>query len=145
MGIIAHSNKTSGKPMKPVSRKEMADALLWEAAQPVVSPVDGQRMTKLQAVAKRAFSTAITAESDKDAQTSAKWIWERIFGRAPVQKLEKKNEIPAMVFAVREDDIGTIAKKAALANPELDDEFDDDAEAPEGIGIVTDDGEEFLV
>lgn len=138
MGIICPGEK---EPKQYVGKKKaLADAMSYAANQYVSSPLDGSRKTQWQAVVDRLYKTAIYAESDKDATSAAKVIAERLFGRAPVQKQESKNEIPAIIFAERGDTLEQIAEKASRAEPDTD---DFEGETP--FGIHFEDGSEMLV
>jgi len=137
MGIIAPSAKTGIKHYAG-SKKVLNDAMSYAANQYIESPLDGTQKTQWQAVVDRLYKTAIYAESDKDATSAAKVIAERLFGRAPVQKQENKNEIPAIIFAAKGDELSVIAEKAARADEE---EFE--GETP--FGVTLEDGTELLV
>jgi hypothetical protein len=137
MGIIAPSAKTGIKHYAG-SKKVLNDAMSYAANQYIESPLDGTQKTQWQAVVDRLYKTAIYAESDKDATSAAKVIAERLFGRAPVQKQENKHEIPAIIFADRDDALEQIAEKASRAEPD-----NDDAEVP--FGVTFEDGTEVLI
>lgn len=136
MGIISPNNNQV-RPYKG-SKKALNEAMSFAASEFIKSPVDGTRKTRWQAVVDRLYNTAIYAESDKDATSAAKVIAERLFGRAPVQKQEKKHEIPAIIFAERGDTLQEIADKAARAEPDVEDNG-------AAFGVVFEDGSEVLV
>ena len=122
------------------SKKALSDAMSHAGNTFISSPVDGSRVTQWQAVVDRLYKTAIYAESDKDATSAAKVIAERLFGRAPIQKQEKKNEIPAIIFAERGDTLQQIAEKASRAE-----EDPEDYEGPLKFGVTFEDGSEVLI
>ena len=134
MGYITPKTKQA-----PSGKKAMAEMMSYAANQFISSPEDGSRITQWQAVVDRLYKTAIYAESDKDATSAAKVIAERLFGRAPVQKQEKKHEIPAIIFAERGDELTQIADKAARA--ETDPE---DYDGPLKFGVQFEDGSELI-
>lgn len=138
MGIIAPK-----EPLKKTysgSKKALNDAMSYAGNTFISSPVDGSRVTQWQAVVDRLYKTAIYAESDKDATSAAKVIAERLFGRAPIQKQEKKNEIPAIIFAERGDTLQQIAEKASRAEEDTE-----DYEGPLKFGVTFEDGSEVLI
>ena len=134
MGYITPNVKQA-----PSGKKGMAEMMSYAANQFIQSPNDGTRITQWQAIVDRLYKTAIYAESDKDATSAAKVIAERLFGRAPVQKQEKKHEIPAIIFAERGDELTQIADKAARA--ETDPE---DYDGPLKFGVQFEDGSELI-
>ncbi len=138
MGIISPNNKQE-RHAPAGTKKAMNEAMSYAANQFITSPVDGVNKTQWQAVVDRLYKTAIYAESDKDATSAAKVIAERLFGRAPVQKQDKKNEIPAIIFAERGDELEQITEKAARAE-----EDPDDYDGPLNVGIVFEDGSEMI-
>ncbi len=112
----------------------------YAASQFIESPIDGTQKTKWQAVVDRLFTTAIYAESDKDATSAAKVIKEELFGRAPVRKQENKHEIPAIIFAERGDELTQIAEKASRAEDDPE-----DYDGPVNFGVQFEDGSELIV
>lgn len=138
MGIIC-PNESKNKPYVG-SKKALNEAISHAASEFIKSPIDGTRKTRWQATVDRLFNTAIYAESDKDATSAAKVIAERLFGKAPVQKQENKNEIPAIIFAERGDTLQQIADKASRA---VDDP--EDYDGPVNFGVQFEDGSEMVI
>lgn len=136
MGIIAPSNKPNKNYVG--SKKAMTDAMSFAANQYITSPMTGEKTTQWQAVVDRLYKTAIYAESDKDATSAAKVIAERLFGRAPIQKQESKHEIPAIIFADRNDALEEIAEKASRAEEDYEEE-------EKAFGVKFEDGTEVLI
>ena len=135
---IFPGNKSKEKQYKG-SKKALSDAMFYAASQYIESPVTGEKITQWQAVVDRLYKTAIYAESDKDATSAAKVIAERLFGRAPVQKQENKNEIPKIVFAARGDELEQIAEKASRAEADPD-----DYDGMTKVAVTFEDGTEMI-
>ena len=56
--------------------------------------------------------TALFAESTADRISAAKLIFDRVLGKAAVQKTEEVQEMPKVVLALRDDELEDISKKA---------------------------------
>lgn len=72
----------------------------------------GTLRTAAQGIAERLVHIALFGD-DKDAVSASKVIFDRLVGRAPVQRDDKKVEIPRMVFALTESEVEDISRKAA--------------------------------
>ena len=105
----------------------------------LVSTDDGRTMTVAQAIADRLASIAMFAESNTDSIAASKLIYERLYGKAAIEKREDVKQMPKVVFAL--NDMG-IEKVAASVNiPTIEEEDTDNA----GILVQTDDGKEMIV
>lgn len=136
MGILTPSDRRNGRAYSGTERS-LGDAVRHAANEFIESPVDGTRKTRWQAVVDRQFSVAIYGESDKDANSAAKFIRDTLFGRPAVQKQDKASDIPAIIFAERGDELSEIMRKAAEADAGQDGGM--------AVGIRFDDGGEMLV
>lgn len=105
----------------------------------LVSTDDGRTMTVAQAIADRLASIAMFAESNTDSIAASKLIYDRLYGKAAIEKREDVKPMPKVVFAL--NDMG-IEKVAASVNiPTIEEEDTDNA----GILVQTDDGKEMIV
>lgn len=99
---------------------------------------DGRTMTVAQAIADRLASIAMFAESNSDSIAAAKLIYERLYGKAAIQKDENIKPMPKVVFAL--NDMG-LEKVADSVNYTPQDEPDTDGAK---ILVTTDDGQELI-
>lgn len=135
MNIIAPPNEGMKRPVK-ADPKFLATSLNSTLRELVVLE-DGRRVTKAQAIAERLTNIAMCAESNTDSVSAAKLIFDRVLGKAAVQKTEDVQEMPKVVLALRDDDLDTMQKKASVKT----------VEPPEEDPVVlveTDDGHEYL-
>lgn len=136
------SNKIA--PKTPAVKKTIngdkhlfSKALQFEGNNPIETPAG--TMTMYQAVAARLWNTALLAENAKDATTAAKLIFERLEGRAAVEKTGTKATMPKLVFAMNETELQDIKDKAAQKAEEEDDG------SVSGVQVDMPDGTELIV
>ena len=118
------------------NRKLLSDALKAELSREIPCP-DGIYRTKAECIALRLVQTAISAESDKDASTAAKIVFERIENRVPIATDKEEVVIPAIRFTFGDADINTIAEKASQ-------EIEEPPE-PDGIAVSFGTDEEMVL
>lgn len=107
------------------SRHRLRDALLEKLTEEHVSD-DGTIVTLMDAMAARLVNTACYAESDKDAISAAKLVYERLEGKAAVIDTSEKLEMPAVKFVLGDADVGRIeslAGRKGEQEEELPDKF----------------------
>lgn len=118
------------------NRKLLSDALRTELAREIACP-DGIYRTKAECIALRLVQTAISAESDKDASTAAKIVFERIENRVPIAQDKEEVVIPAIRFSFGDADINKISEKASK-------EIEEPPE-PDGIAVSFGTDEEIVL
>jgi len=97
---------------------------------------DGRQMNVAQAMADRLVNIGLYAESNTDCIAAQKLIYERIYGKAAVEKVEETKEIPKVIFALKDSQLEQI-NLAAQSQSE-------DEEPDAGILVEMDDGSEVL-
>lgn len=110
MSVIAPPSEKKDRPVK-ADPKFLATSLTGTLRELVVLE-DGRRVTKAQAISERLVDIAMFAESNADSTSAAKLIFDRVLGKAAVQKTEDIQEMPKVVLALRDDDLETMSKKA---------------------------------
>lgn len=107
------------------SRHRLRDALLEKLTEEHISD-DGTIMTLMDAMASRLVNTACYAESDRDAISAAKLVYERLEGKAAVIDTSEKLEMPSVKFVLADADaerIGSLAGKKGIPEDTLPDKF----------------------
>lgn len=99
----------SGKKSKQVLRES-----IWSKLNEQYINDDGALTTFADIMAARLVNTACFAESDKDATTAAKLVFERIEGKAAVVDTSEKIEIPAVKFVLGDADVNLIEKNSSF-------------------------------
>lgn len=89
-------NSVSTGLAKPTNKKILDSTLARRLGEPIT--VDGTTMTVAQALANRLIDIALFAESNKDAVTASKLIFERVNGKAAVMVDDTKEEMPPVTF-----------------------------------------------
>ncbi len=92
-------------------RMMLRESLVSKLSEEVVGP-DGVMSTYFDIMAARLVNTACFAESDKDAVSAAKLVFERVEGKAAVADTTEKVEMPAVKFILREEELGLIDDRA---------------------------------
>ena len=110
MGIVAPPKEHADRPVK-ADPKFLATSLNSTLRSLVELP-DGRKVTKSQAISEMLVDTALFAESTADRISAAKLIFDRVLGKAAVQKTEEVQEMPKVVLALRDDELEDISKKA---------------------------------
>lgn len=110
MGIVAPPKEHTDRPVK-ADPKFLATSLNSTLRSLVELP-DGRKVTKSQAISEMLVDTALFAESTADRISAAKLIFDRVLGKAAVQKTEEVQEMPKVVLALRDDELEDISKKA---------------------------------
>lgn len=103
----------------------------------LVTTEDGRKLTKAQAISDRLVSIAIFSESNADSVSAAKLIFDRVLGKAAVQKDTDVKEMPKVILAMREDDLQQIEEKAGV-------QITEEEEEPV-VAVKTDTGDEYLL
>ena len=137
MGIIAPPSVGTDKPVKQ-DKGFLKDALLASMRELVITE-DGRKLTAAQAGAERLKNIWLYAESNTDSIAAGKLIFERLYGKAAVEKVEEQKEMPKVIFALNDTGLEKLNEVSKKELPEG--ENSDDA----GILVKTDDGEELLV
>ena len=118
------------------NRKLLSEALKAELSREIACP-DGVYRTKAECIALRLVQTAISAESDKDASTAAKIVFERIENRVPIAQDKEEVVIPAIRFSFGDADINKTSEKASK-------EVEEPPE-PDGIAVSFGTDEEMVL
>lgn len=133
--IIAPVSKTTGKTGKSF----LSDALQAKTKE-LVNGESGM-MSAAQAMAERLVNIAIYAESNADAISAQKLIYDRLQGKAAVIKDDETKPMPKVVFSLTQDGLDKV-------NESRDKKILDIAEAEDdGSGLIiaeTDDGKIFV-
>lgn len=137
MAIIAPPSVGTNKKPK-IDKMFLKDALAASMRE-IITTEDGRQMTVAQAGAERLKNIWLYAKSNTDSIAAGKLIFERLYGRAAVEKVEDTKEMPKVIFALGETDLKRLNQVAKEQSPQTDD--DDDA----GILIEDEDGKEILV
>lgn len=126
MNLIAPPS-VSGKRQKSTSTSKsyLADALQAKLKQ-LVYTEDGRQIPVAQLMAERLCNIATAAESNADAIQAQKLIYERVLGKAAVQKEEDTRAIPKVVFTLTEDGLDKVNKSAEQIIKESEVEDDGD-------------------
>lgn len=93
-------------------KKRLNEALVRRLSEEVVDE-HGVVSTLYDVMAARLVATACYAESDKDAISAAKLVFERVEGKAAVADTTQKVEIPAVKFILRDEELRLIEDKAS--------------------------------
>lgn len=103
----------------------------------IISCEDGRQMTVAQAGAERLANIMLYAESNTDSIAATKLIYERLYGKAAVEKKEEMREMPKVIFALNDTGIQKLSEVAINSEP--------DKEEPEPLIYAKfDTGEEFI-
>lgn len=140
MSILAPPSIGTNREVKKDTasgRNFLKDSLL-SCTRELISTEDGRKMTVAQAIAHRLTNIALYAESNTDSIAASKLIFERLYGKAAVEKVEEQKEMPKVIFAL--NDAG-LEKLNEVAKKELPPEENDDGAQ---ILVQTDDGKEYL-
>ena len=130
MNVIAPPEENSVRTLSKPDKRFLSKSLVSELRQIETTP-DGRRVTKGQLIAERLIDIAINSSSNTDSIAASKVIFERIEGRAAVMDNTEVKEMPKVVFACREDDLETVAKKATSTE--------------DNVLVETENGEEFII
>lgn len=134
MNIFAPPSEHKDRPVK-TDPKFLATSLN-STLRELVELEDGRTVTKAQAISERLVDIAIFSSSNADSVSAAKLVFDRVLGKAAVQKTEEIQEMPKVILALRDDDLNSMAKKAEKALPEQEDD--------PAILVETNDGEYLL-
>ena len=130
MNVIAPPEEKSIKQLSTTDKKFLAKALVSEL-RAIETLADGRRLTKGQMLAERLINIACYAPSNTEAIMASKLIFDRIEGRAAVLENKEVKDMPKVVFALREEELSQVAKKAESEN--------------DSVLVKTDSGEEYIV
>lgn len=135
MGVIAPP--TVEKDKKQSLDKGLLKTALFSKTREIITTADGSQMLVAQALADRLINIALFSESNTDSIAASKLIFERLYGKAALEKVEETKEMPKVIFALNETGLEKINEAAASS----------DGSKPESdpkILVKTDDGKEFL-
>ena len=139
MAVIAPPSVSDGKTKKVKTDSSFLKTALISGVRDIISTDNGM-MTKAQGIAERLLNIALYAESNTDAIAASKVIFERIYGKAAIEKVEESKEMPKIIFALNDTGLEKINKAVAEADREVDED-----EQEIGVLAKTDDGKEFLI
>lgn len=136
MGIIAPPSTGVEKKIK-TDKGFLKDALL-SCMKDIVQTDDGRQLTAAQAGAERLTKIWLYAESNTDSIAAGKLIFERLYGKAAVEKVDEQREMPRLIFALKDKELEEL-------NNVIADETGDKSDYEAGILIQKDNGEELIV
>lgn len=110
MCIVAPPKEHKDRPVK--ADPKFLGTSLNSTLRDLVELPNGHIVTKAQAISESLVDIALFAESTADRISASKLIFDRVLGKAAVQKNEDVQEMPKVVLALREDDLEEISKKA---------------------------------
>lgn len=136
MGLII-PNKAVPAVKKTVDKNYLRTRAL-ELLSAETEDAEGNVRTEIDQILGRAINTAKYAKSDKDATSTAKWLWEITYGKSPVAVEEKEEDLTEIVFRVNTRDKKLLEDAKNRGDLEVEDE-----EYPDKVEIVIDeDGED---
>lgn len=121
MGLIK-PNAVSKIETKKIDRRILDNALAEYGAF-AEEDEQGVICSNADRLARRLWNTALYAESDKDATTAAKIIYERMNGKPKVLVDEEKEELPEITFRVNASDAAKV--KALSMRDDVEEEPND--------------------
>lgn len=139
MSIIAPPNVKKNNKLVKTDTNFLKDALASTMREIVVTE-DGRQMTVAQAGAERLKNIFLYAESNTDSIAAGKLIFERLYGKAAIEKVENTQEMPKVIFALQDAGVEKLNEIAKTS----DSSFEENNEEPL-IQVTTDDGKEYLV
>ena len=139
MAILAPPNIGTDKSVKTVQSNKgfLKDALL-SSMRELVTTEDGRTITAAQAGAERLKNIFLYAESNTDSIAAGKLIFERLYGKAAVERIDEQKEMPKVIFAL--NDTGLEKLNEAVKESEPKETDTDDAK----VLVQMDDGKEYL-
>lgn len=140
MGIVAPPSIGKDREVDKTTKGNNAflkDALLCSMREIVVTE-DGRKMTAAQAGAERLKNIWLYAESNTDSIAAGKLIFERLYGKAAVEKVEEQKEMPKVIFALNDTGLEKLNEAARADIPP-----EEDTEGAQVL-VQMDDGREFL-
>lgn len=137
MVIAPPNHKEKNRPPVKSDSKYLASSLN-SGLRELVALEDGRMVTKAQAITERMINIAMFAESNTDAISASKFIFERVLGKAAVQKETEVKEMPKVILALKDDELDSMMKKASKEQPP-------EVEEEPCVLVQTEDGKEFLV
>lgn len=138
--IIAPPIKSSDKNRPIKNSKTLLTDALVSKTQEYVTTETGDQITVAQAIANRLSAIAMFAESNTDAISAAKLIYDRVQGKASVAKSEDIKPMPKVIFALTEEGLGKVndARDAQIIETA---EIEDDGS---GLLVAEMDGKTFV-
>jgi len=111
----------SKKSLSPANKTFLADSLSAKMRETIITD-DGRQLTVAQAMTERLANIAMFAESNTDAIAAQKLIYERLYGKAAVQKDEDVKPMPKVIFSLNDDGIqkveNSVNQKLEIENPD---------------------------
>lgn len=136
MNVLVPPKKTEHKDVGTGNKNVLADSLSSKMRETIITE-DGRYITVAQAMTERLANIAMFADSNTDAIAAQKLIYERLYGKAAVQKDEDVKPMPKVIFSLNSDGIKkveeSVEKKLEIDNP--------DNEALVSVNI---DGKEYI-
>ena len=121
MNVLVPPNKVNHKDVGTAKKTALADSLASKMRETVITD-DGRCLTVAQAMTERLANIAMFAESNTDAIAAQKLIYERLYGKAAVQKDEDVKPMPKVIFNLNSDGMqkvqDSVNKKLEIENPD---------------------------
>lgn len=131
MGLIVP--RKNNQVVKEFNKRILGDIVIRKLNEPCAD-LDGNICSNAEAVVDRLLATARSAESNKDASTAAKILFEYSMGKAGVVVEEQKEETPAVKITVSANSKEKLKELASRT------EFIEDDDEDEKFIIEDDDG-----
>lgn len=131
MGLIKPKKNYLAPP--PLNKRILGDIVIRKLNENYETP-DGNQMSVAEAVVSRLVNTAVAAESNKDASTAAKLLFEYSMGKASVVEESGKEELPAVKITVSPESKEKLLELAQRT------EFTEDVPEESKFIMETDDG-----
>ncbi|MBQ0113756.1 MAG: hypothetical protein KBT03_11560 [Bacteroidales bacterium] len=138
MSVLAPPSLAKEKPVK-VNNKFLKEALISKTRE-FIRDEEGAQITIAQALADRLLNIALYAESNTDVISAQKLIYERIYGKAAVEKQEETKEMPKVIFALKESSLEQINESVTKELP-----LEESSQIAGALFKDNDTGEETLV
>lgn len=121
MGIIAPNRAATPAVKKSIDKSSLRNRAV-ELLASESEDAEGVSRKEIDQILARALNTAKYAKSDKDATSTAKWLWEIAFGKSPIMVEEKEEELPEIVFKVSSKDRKLLQDAKERGDLEIEDE-----------------------
>lgn len=113
------------KKDKPKQSKSFLNDCLASSMRELVFTEDGRQVTKAQAITERVVNIAMFAQSNTDALSAAKFIFERLGGKPAVMKDEELKPMPMIQFSLNTRGYENLQKAESYKEPQ-EPEFNSD-------------------
>lgn len=126
-----------GKERTSKSEKNYFSQCLRDKLREVVTTNDGRQMSVAQAVTERLVAIAMFAESNQDAISASRIIFDRVEGKPAVIKDNSVKEIPKVMIRLNDSQFDKIEKNANT-------DFDEEDEDPDSLVVAELDGKTYI-